>query len=91
MQIGDYIYKNRKETSIQELALMARQMMEVVMAVERQTPGCTVERAEFIIDEKTVGWKVELTAPGEKVDTPEEKKRRVHEQIEKIMGEKKMR
>lgn len=91
MLIGDYIFKHRAETTVAEWALMARQMMEVVMDVERQTPGCTVERAEFIIDEKTVGWKVELTAPGEKVETLEEKKRKVHEQIEKIMGEKIMR
>ena len=91
MQIGDYIYKNRKETSPQELALMARQLMECVMEIDRNEPGCTVERAEFIIDERTVGWKVELTVPGEKVETLEDKKRKVHEQIEKIMGEKKTR
>ena len=65
MQYGGYVKKKGKETRPEELAEMAREMANTVMNVEKEKPGCIVERAEFVIKEDTIGWKVALLEPGE--------------------------
>lgn len=65
MQYGGYEKKTGKETRPEELAKMAREMAMTVMRVEKEKPGCIVERAEFVIKEDTIAWKVALLEPGE--------------------------
>lgn len=65
MQYGGYIEKTGKETQPEELALMAREMAMSVMQVEKEKPGCIVEKAEIIIKDDTIAWKVALREPGE--------------------------
>lgn len=39
-------------------------MAIAMMQIEKEKPGCIVEKAEFI-KEDTIGWKVALLEPGE--------------------------
>lgn len=65
MQYGNYIKKKGKETRPEELAALAQEMAMSMMQIEKEKPGCIVEKVEFIIKEDTIGWKAELLEPGE--------------------------
>lgn len=65
MQYGGYVKKTGKETRPEELAALAQEMAMAMMQIEKDKPGCIVEKVEFIIKEDTVGWKAALLEPGE--------------------------
>ena len=65
MQYGGYVKKTGKETRPEELAALAQEMAIAMMQIEKEKPGCIVEKEEFIIKEDTIGWKVALLEPGE--------------------------
>lgn len=74
MQYGNYIKKKGKETRPEELAALAQEMAMSVMQVEKENPGCIVNRVEFIIKEDTIAWKVALLEPGLELMKPTEAK-----------------
>lgn len=84
MQYGNYVSKNGKRSTLEIVALIAEDMAIALRNIDAEKPGCIVEKAEIIIKEETIGWKVALLEPGEDDEKKktEKNKEDIHKQIE---------
>lgn len=65
MKYGSYVRIGSKENNLEGVAVIAENMAMIIREIGKDKPGSIVEKAEIIIKENTIGWKVEILEPGE--------------------------
>lgn len=65
MQYGNYVWIWNKENNLEEVAFIAEDMARTIREIGKDKPGSIVEKAEILIKEDTIAWKVSMLEPGE--------------------------
>lgn len=65
MQYGNYVRIGDKGNNLEAVAVIAEDMAMTIREIEKDKPGSIVEKAEIIIKEDSIAWKVSMLEPGE--------------------------